>query len=90
MDEGEESETTDQLELRNIWGKNCPNVPHGRLAEETAVFAIELGGAFVPDLKSRARSITAAVEHQASSRLQPELFLILKRTHRRQHPEMMV
>jgi hypothetical protein len=48
MDEGEESETTDQLEFRNIWGKNCPNIPHGRLAEETAVFAIELGGAFVP------------------------------------------
>ena len=90
MDEGEESETTDRLESRNIWGKNCPNVPHGRLAEETAVFAIELRSAFVADLKSRAGGIKTIVQHQAPGRLEPELFLILKRTHCSQHPEMMM
>ena len=65
MDEAEESETTDQLEFRNIWGKNCPNVAHWRLTEESAVLATELRSAFVANLKSRTRRIKTIVQHQA-------------------------
>ena len=72
-----------------------PNIPLRRLAEETAVFAIELAGAFVSNLKARTRRVQTIRgqtinEHAAPRRLQPKLFLILKRTHGGQHPEMMV
>ena len=66
MDEVEDLETVDQLEFRNIWGKNCPNVPHGWLAEESAVFATELRGTLVANLESGVRCIHAAVQHQVS------------------------
>ena len=80
----------DRFRYRDAGGAQSTNIPHGWLAEKAAVFAIELGGAFVTNLKSCTRSIKATVEHQVACRLQPELFLILKRAHRRQHPEMMV
>ena len=38
---------------------------HRRLAEEAAVFAIELRSAFVADLKSRTGGIKTIVQHQA-------------------------
>ena len=69
---------------------NGPNIPHRWLAEETVVFAIELAGAFVSNLKARTRRVQTINEHAAPRRLQPKLFLILKRTHGGQHPEMMV
>jgi len=44
------------------------------------------GGAF----KSRAGGIKTIVQHQAPCALKPELFLILKRTYRSGHSEMMM
>jgi hypothetical protein len=58
------SETTDQFEFRSTRRKKRSNVPHRRLAEEAAVFAIELGCAFVADLKGRAGRIETIVQHQ--------------------------
>ena len=55
MDEGREkpdSEATDQFEFRSARRKMRSNVPHRRLAEEAAVFAIELRSAFVADLEA--------------------------------------
>ena len=67
-----------------------PNIPHRWLAEETAVFAIELAGAFVSDLKAGTRRVQTIQKHVAPRCLQSKLLLILKRTHGGQHPEMMV
>jgi len=39
------------------------DVAHGRLAEEAAVLAIELAGAFVADFKCCAGGIETVVEH---------------------------
>jgi hypothetical protein len=44
-------QATDQFEFRCTGRKMRSNVSHRRLAEEAAVFAIELCGAFVADLK---------------------------------------
>jgi len=60
-----DSETTYQFEFRGTWRKKCSNVPHRRLAEEAAVFAIELRRAFVADLKSRAGRVETIIQHQA-------------------------
>ena len=59
-----DSGASDQFEFRSTWGKKRSNVPHRRLAEEAAVFAIELRRAFVADLKSRAGRIETIVQHQ--------------------------
>jgi hypothetical protein len=67
-----------------------PNIPHRRLSEEAAVFAIESAGTFVSDLKSRTRCVQTIHEHAFPRCLQPNLLLILKRTHGGQRPEMMV
>ena len=67
-----------------------PNIPHRWLAEKTAVFAIELADAFVSDLKACTRRVQTIQKHVAPRCLQPKLFLILKRTHGGQRPEMMV
>src|ERR1019366_8538803 len=82
--------TMDRLNGRSAWRAKSLNIPHRRLAEETAVFAVELAGAFVSDLKSRACCVQTIHEHASPRCLQPKLFLILKRTHRRQQPEVMV
>src|SRR5947209_11244322 len=66
------------------------NVPHWRLPEEPAVLAIELAGALTSDFKGGAGRIEAGSEHPRASCLQPQLFLILQRTHRGQHAEMVV
>ena len=81
---------TDRLQRRSAWRAKSPNIPHRRLAEETAVFAVELAGAFVSHLKSRAGGVQTIHEHASPRRLQPKLLLILKRTHGGQRPEMMV
>jgi hypothetical protein len=60
------------------------------LAEETAVFAIELAGAFISNLKGRTGGVQTIDEHASPRSLQPKLLLILKRTHGSQRPEMMV
>jgi hypothetical protein len=60
------------------------------LAKEAAIFAIELGGAFVSDLKGRAGGVQTIYEHAFPRCMQPKLLLILKRTHGGQRPEMVV
>ena len=68
MDEGREkpdSGATDRFEFWCIRRKKLSNVSHRRLAEEAAVFAIELRGAFVPNLKSGGGRIETIVQHQA-------------------------
>src|ERR1017187_1992888 len=81
---------TDRLHQRSAWRAKGPNIPHRWLAKETAVFAVELAGAFVSDLEGRTCGVQTIHEHASPRRLQPKLFLILKRTHGGQHPEMMV
>ena len=76
--------------LRSIVDATAPNIPHRRLAEETAVFAIELAGTFISDLESGACCVETFVEHALSRDVQPELFLILQGTHCGQRPELMV
>src|ERR1035441_2426479 len=80
----------DRLQRRSAWRAKGPNIPHRWLAEETAVFAAELAGAFVSHLKGRTGGVHTIHEHASPRCLQPKLFLILKRTHGGQHPEMMV
>src|ERR1017187_222067 len=80
----------DRLQRRCARRAKSPNIPHRWLAEEAAVFAVELAGAFVSDLKGRTCGVQTIHEHAAPRCLQPKLFLILKRTHGGQHPEMMV
>jgi len=60
------------------------------LAEEAAIFAIELRGAFVSDLKSGTGGVQIIYEHAFPRCMQPKLLLILKRTHGGQRPEMVV
>jgi hypothetical protein len=60
-----DSETTDQFEFRSTRRKKRSNVSNRRLAEEAAVFAIELRSTFVADRKSRASGIETIVQHQA-------------------------
>src|SRR6266446_453686 len=44
---------TDRLQCRSARRAKSSNIPHRWLTEEPAVFAVELAGAFIPDLKSR-------------------------------------
>ena len=57
-----------------------------RLAEETAVFAAELAGAFVSNLEGCTGGVQTIDKHASPRCLQPKLFLILKGTHGGQHP----
>ena len=52
---------TDRLKGRSAWRAEGPNVPHGWLSQETAVFAIELAGTFVSDLKSRTGGVQTLI-----------------------------
>jgi hypothetical protein len=81
---------TDRLQGQSAWRANGPNIPHWWLAEETAIFAIELAGALVPDLKCRTGGVQTIYEHAFPRCMQPKLLLILKRTHGGQRPEMVV
>ena len=67
-----------------------PKIPHGRLAEEAAVFAVELAGTFVSDLKGRTGGVQTVREHAFPRCMEPKLLLILKRIHRGERPEMVV
>ena len=79
-----------RLQWRSARRTKSPNIPHRWLAEETAVFAIELAGTLVSDLKGRTCGVQTIDEHASPRCLQPKLLLILKGTHGGQHPEMMV
>jgi hypothetical protein len=81
---------THRLQWRSTWRAKSPNIPHGRLAEEAAVFAIELASALVSDLECSTGGVQTIHEHAFPRCMQPKLFLILKRTHGGQHPEMVV
>src|SRR6202047_1395185 len=82
--------TADRLQGQSAWRAKGANIPHGWLAEEATVFATELGGTFVSDLKSRTGGIQTVHEHAFPRCMQPKLLLILKRTHGSQRPEMVV
>jgi hypothetical protein len=69
-------EITNRLHRRSSWRAEGPNIPHRRLAEEAAVFAIELGGALVSDLKSRTGGVKTVHEHAFPRSMQPKLLLI--------------
>ena len=66
------------------------DVTDGWLAEEAAVFAIELAGTFVADFEGGAGGVEAVHEHALARCLQPELLLVLERTHGGERAEMMV
>ncbi len=59
------SQTTDQFEFRSTRRNKRSNVTHRRLAEEAAVFAIELCRTFIADLEGCTGSIETSVQHQA-------------------------
>src|SRR5438876_11253280 len=66
------------------------DIAHWRLAEEPAVFAIELANALVADFVGCARGIHPFHKHPLPCPLQPQLLLILKRAHCGQCAELMV
>jgi len=57
------------LHGRCVWRAERANIPHWRPAEEAAVFAVELAGAFVSDLEGGACGIEAVHEHPSPRRL---------------------
>src|SRR5260370_37240100 len=77
---------TDRLQGQRAWQSEGPNIPNGWLAEDTAVFAIELAGTFVSDLKGGTRGVQTVDDHASPRRLQPQRLLILTRTHDGQGP----
>jgi hypothetical protein len=81
---------TVRLQWRRAGRAKSSKMAHRWLAEETAVFAVELAGAFISDLEGRACGVETIHEHAPAGRLQPKLFLILKWTHRGEYPEVMV
>src|ERR1035441_4145669 len=87
---GERLPSTHTRELSGSKRAKSPNIPHRWLAEETAVFAVKLAGAFVSDLKGSTCGVQTIHEHASPRCLQPKLFLIPNRTHGGEHPEMMV
>jgi hypothetical protein len=74
----------------DVHGSKRFDISHRRLAEETAVFAIELAHTFVADFVRRACGIYPIHKHPLPCSLQPKLLLILKRAHRGQCAELMV
>jgi len=82
---------TDRVQRRSVGRAKDPNIPHRWLAEEAAVFAIELAGTFVSDLKGHTCGGDACSLMVWTPRcLQPKLLLILKRTHGGQRLEIVV
>src|SRR6266568_4202159 len=55
--------TTDRFQGQSAWRAKCPNIPHGWLAEEATVFAIELAGALVSDLECRTGGVHTIHKH---------------------------
>jgi choline dehydrogenase len=62
---------------------------HRRLAEESAVFPIELARAFVADFEGGACCVHS-IQHPFSGHIQSQLFLELQRAHRGQRTELTV
>jgi len=60
------------------------------LAKQAAVFTVELIRAFISNLKGYSGRVHIIGEHPRSGRLQANLLLALKRTHRRERAEMVV
>jgi hypothetical protein len=60
------------------------------LPKKATVFAIELAGTFVFDLKCGAGSVETIQEHETSCCLQPKLLLILKKAHSGQRSKMVM
>ena len=60
------------------------------MAEEAAVFAIELGGAFVADFEGGTGGVETIDEHAFARGLQAKLLLILKRAHGGERAEMVM
>src|SRR5712691_11939456 len=81
---------TGRLQGQGAGRAEGPNIPHGWLAEEATVFAIELAGTFVSDLKSRTGGVQTIHEHAFPRCMQPKLLLILKRAHGSQRLEMVM
>lgn len=79
-----------RLQRRSARRAKGSNIPHWRLPEEAAVFAVELTGALVSDLECSARGVEAVEEHPRTCSLQPKLFLVLKGAHRGERSEMIV
>src|SRR5580698_2246356 len=65
-------------------------VAHGRLAEEAAVLAIELAGAFVANFEGGACGVEAGVEHAFARDVETQLLLILQRAHGGERAELMM
>src|SRR5467141_1658747 len=66
------------------------DVPNGRLAEESTVFAAELAHTFIADLVPSACSIETVHQHSLARGLEPQLFLILQRAHCGKRAELMM
>src|SRR5947209_14457434 len=81
---------TERLQTRSTWRAEGPDIPLRLLAEETVVFAAELAGTLVSNLKGPAGGIQTIDEHASARSLEAKLFLILKGAHGGQYPEMMV
>jgi hypothetical protein len=67
--------------------RRSPHIAHRRLAEESAVFPIELARAFVADFEGGACCVHSIVQHPFSGHMQSQLFLELQRAHRGQRTE---
>jgi hypothetical protein len=80
----------ERFQWRSAGRAKSPNIPHGRLAEEAAIFPIELAGTLVSNLKCRARGVQTTDEHAFACCLQAELLLILEWTHGGEGAEMVV
>jgi hypothetical protein len=80
----------DGVDGRSAWQAESLDISHRWLSEHAAVFAIELTGAFIADLEGGAGRVQAVYEHAFPRRMKPKLFLILKRAHGGQHPEMVM
>src|SRR6266566_7669885 len=65
-------------------------VAQGRNAKEASVLAIEVGGVLVADTIGRCLSIEVFAQHQKTSFLEPQPFLELQGTHRRDLLEVVV
>src|ERR1039458_4634605 len=60
----------DRLQRRSAWRAKSPNIPQRWSAEEPAVFAVELAGAFVSYLEGRTCGVQTIGEHASPRRLQ--------------------
>src|SRR4051812_26418475 len=81
---------TDQLHQRGGGRTKSSHIAPWWLTEEAAVFTIELTHALISNFEGRRCRIDPVDQHAAPCCLQPQLFLILKRAHMRQHTEMMM